>query len=226
MTSDPARLFTERAESYTRFIEAVLYPQGIRAYFRAASFLRSGLRVLDAGCGTGVVTLGLHDALVRRGFAPGDMHGFDLTGAMLDRFRKRLLDRGMTVELAQADVLRLDDLPAGWSEYNLVVSASMLEYVPRDQFALALAGLRRLLRDDGLFILFITRRNWLTRPLIGHWWASNLYSAAEVLDALSTAGFQGATLANFPLPFQREIPATSNGSLFLRAPVRPARCSE
>jgi hypothetical protein len=74
------------------------------------------------------------------------MYGFDLTPAMLDRFRKRLRDSEITVELAKADVLRLGDLPTGWSEYDLVVSASMLEYVPRGHFASALAGLRGLLR--------------------------------------------------------------------------------
>ena len=202
MTPDPVRMFTDRTEGYTRFIGAVLYPQGLRAFFRAAPFLRSGLKVLDAGCGTGVVTFGLHDALVRRGFTPGPMYAFDLTPAMLDRFRERLRAREITVELTQADVLHLSELPEGWNEYDLVVSASMLEYIPRVQFSSALAGLRRLLRDDGRLILFITRRNWLTRPLIGRWWASNLYGAAELLDAFRTAGFHGAAFASFPLPFR------------------------
>jgi cyclopropane fatty-acyl-phospholipid synthase-like methyltransferase len=121
---------------------------------------------------------------------------------MLERFRKRLRADEIAVELAQADVLRLDELPTGWTEFDLVVTASMLEYVPRDQFALALAGLRSLLRDDGRLVLFITRRNWLTRPIIGRWWTSNVYSAAEIRNALRTAGFQGATFANFPLPFR------------------------
>jgi ubiquinone/menaquinone biosynthesis C-methylase UbiE len=129
MSSDVVRLFTDRTDRYERFIRAVLYPEGIRAYFRAASFLRSGLRVLDAGCGTGVVTLGLHEALVRRGFAPGPLHAFDLTPAMLARFRQRLAQGQAVVELAEADVLRLDRLPAGWRDYDLIASASMLEYV-------------------------------------------------------------------------------------------------
>jgi cyclopropane fatty-acyl-phospholipid synthase-like methyltransferase len=130
------------------------------------------------------------------------MYAFDLTPAMLDRFRERLRAREITVELTPADVLRLSELPEGWNEYDLVVSASMLEYIPRGQFASALAGLRRLLRDDGRLILFVTRRNWLTRPLIGRWWASNLYSAAELQDAFCTAGFHVAAFAGFPLPFR------------------------
>src|SRR5512141_1337345 len=142
MASDVVRLFTERTDSYERFIRAVLYPQGIRAYFQAAPFLRPGLRVLDAGCGTGAVTLGLHDALVRRGFAPASMQAFDLTSAMLQRFGEHLRSARIAVELAQADVLHLDGLPGEWSDYDLVVSASMLEYVPRERFAAALAGLR------------------------------------------------------------------------------------
>jgi len=202
MTCDVVRLFTTRTDSYARFIRAVLYPQGLRAFFQAVPFLKPGVRVLDAGCGTGVVTLGLYYALVRRGFVPALMHGFDLTPAMLERFRDRLNHERISVELAKADVLRLDELPAGWSDYDLVVSASMLEYVPRELFTSALAGLRRLLRDDGRFVLFITRRNWLTGALIGRWWAGNIYSADEVLNALNTAGFQGATVASFPLRFR------------------------
>ena len=58
---------------------------------------------------------------------------------MLECFQKRLRAVEITVELAQADVLRLNELPTGWTEFDLLVTASMLEYVPRDQFASALA---------------------------------------------------------------------------------------
>jgi SAM-dependent methyltransferase len=202
MTSEPARLFSERTDSYVRFIRSVLYPQGIRAYFLRAPYLRSGLRILDAGCGTGVVTLALHATLVRRGLVPGAMHAFDLTPAMLNRFREGLSGVSTPIELAVADVLRLDQLPAAWRDYDLIVTASMLEYLPRERFAAALAGLRGQMRPGGRLVLFITRRNVLTRPLIGRWWAANLYSAAEVLTALKAAGFEGAAPASFPLQFR------------------------
>jgi ubiquinone/menaquinone biosynthesis C-methylase UbiE len=203
IAADPAGLFSQRSVSYDRFIGLVGYAQGLRAYFRRSPLLHSGLRVLDAGCGTGALTLAMRDALLIRGLRPGPMQAFDLTPAMLDRFRARLQSGGITgVELTQADVLRLDALPRGWSDYDLVVTASMLEYIPRNRFADALAGLRGLLRPGGRFVLFITKRNWLTRPLIGRWWDSHLYNAAELNEALSLAALRDVTFGSFPLAYR------------------------
>ncbi|HEY8155626.1 MAG TPA: class I SAM-dependent methyltransferase [Myxococcota bacterium] len=202
-TPDPARLFSDRSHSYVRFIRSVRYPQGIRAFFLHSPLLESGLRVLDAGCGTGAVTFALRGALARRGLAPGPMQGFDLTPAMLERFREELARRGISdVELAQADVLALNQLPASWSDYDLVVSASMLEYLPPARLGTALRRLRALLKDGGTLVLFITRRNWLTRLLIGRWWQSNLYRDTELGQAFQEAGFTSIAFRRFPPPFR------------------------
>ena len=199
VTSDPRRLFSERRDTYDRFIRGVLYPQGLRAYFLESNLLRPGLRVLDAGCGTGVVTLALRDAMVRRGVGWQSFHAFDLTPAMLDRFREILQRRAIAdVTLTQADVLDLAVLPSGWFDYDLVVSASMLEYVPRARLVDALGELRNRLRQGGQFVLFITRRNPVTRLLIGRWWQSNLYTAGELGAAFRDAGFSNFTFRRFP----------------------------
>src|SRR5262245_42025126 len=199
-TPDPAAMFSERSGSYLRFIRSVRYPEGLRAYFQASPLLGPGLRVLDAGCGTGVVTLALREALLARGLAPGAFHAFDLTPAMLERFRGTLEKRGVEgVELAQADVLALERLPDAWRAFDLIVSASMLEYVPPARLGEALRGLGSLLRPGGDFVLFITKRNWLTRPLIGRWWRSNLYKRSELARAFQEAGFAGAGFGCFPL---------------------------
>ena len=201
--ADPVRLFSDRSHSYIRFVRFVRYPEAIRAYFLRSSLLGSGLRVLDAGCGTGIVTLALRDALLRRGLAPGLMRAFDLTPAMLERFREMLAKRGIQgIELAQADVLDLSRLPASWGKHDLVVSASMLEYLPPTHLSTALRGLRSLLKEGGSFVLFITRRNWLTRPLIGRWWRSNLYTKSELERAFLEAGFESFVFRKFPSRFR------------------------
>lgn len=198
-TSDPRRLFTERADVYARFIRAVGYSAGLRAFWRKSALLRSGDRVLEAGCGTGALTLALRGAAAERGLAL-TIDGFDLTPAMLERLRATLAQRAVTgVRLAEADVRRLDALPADWRGYDLVVSAAMLEYVARADLPATLRGLGARLRPGGELVLFMTRRNPLTRMLIGYWWQSHLYTAAELAAVFARAGFTDVRFLGFPL---------------------------
>lgn len=198
-TLDAVSLFTKRHATYDRFIRFVLYPQGLRAFFLRSALLEDHLRVLDAGCGTGVVTLALHDALVRRRLGLGTFHAFDLTPAMLERFAHAVDRHDMSVEARRTDVLDMMTLPASWSNYDLIVTASMLEYVPGTRLPEALAALRARLAPQGHAVVFITRRNWLTRPLIGRWWQSNLYSKRELLETFQRAGFSDVRFSRFPL---------------------------
>jgi SAM-dependent methyltransferase len=200
VTPDARRLFSERPDVYTRFIRAVRYPQGLRAFWRTSPLLRPDLRVLDAGCGSGALTLAIADAATARGLTIAALAAFDLTPAMLDRLRATLACRRRPdIALAEADVLQLATLPSAWRDYDLVVSASMLEYVPRDRLVEALAGLRARLRPGGTMVLFMTRRNPLTRLLIGRWWQSNLYTARELTEAFRRAGFANVRMLRFPL---------------------------
>jgi ubiquinone/menaquinone biosynthesis C-methylase UbiE len=155
--------------------------------------------VLDAGCGTGAVLFALHEAIAARGLVHGPFHGFDITPAMLDLLHVSLKSHGIEdVELVQADVLALGALPAAWRNYDLIVSASMLEYVPRQQLVAALGGLRALLGENGSLLLFITRDSWLMRPLVGRLWQSNLYRAQALEEAFVVAGYSAIAFRSFP----------------------------
>ena len=60
------------------------------------------------------------------------------------------------------------------------------------------APLRARVKQGGSFVLFVTRRNPLTRLLIGRWWASNLYTVGELADAFHRAEFSRFTFRSFP----------------------------
>jgi len=202
-------LYTSRTDSYLRFIRAVGYAGGLAAAFRQSPVLLDNLRVLDAGCGTGVTSFALGAALKARGMSAAGIDAFDLTPAMLDRFRAALPVKGAKeaddgigkVHLARADVLQLQDLPDGWEDYDLVITASMLEYIEPREFTDALRGLGGRLREGGSLMLFITRNNALMRLLIGRWWSANLYTQAELRRAFAEAGFAEVTFLRFPFPY-------------------------
>jgi ubiquinone/menaquinone biosynthesis C-methylase UbiE len=200
---DASQLYTESTDAYLRFIRCMGYPRGLRAVFRKSPALGPDLRVLDAGCGTGTTTLALRSAAEARGISIGGIDAFDLTPAMLDRFRATLDESGIEqVRLAQADVLQLESLPDSWRDYDLVISASMLEYAPRSNFSSALQGLRRRLRTGGSLMLFITRENFLMRPIIGRAWSANLYTRSGLATAFSDAGFGRVSFGRFPFPYR------------------------
>lgn len=103
------------------------------------------------------------------------------------------------IELQRADVLELEPLPPHWKEYNLIISSTMLEYLPKDKVKNALTNLRRLLGNDGTFLVIITKRNFMTRWLAGKWWKTNLYDEQEIRALFHTADFNKIEFKKFPL---------------------------
>lgn len=200
VAAPPGReLYAHRSGLYEAMIRLLRYPQGLARYFAGAAYLRPDLRVLDAGCGTGAATLALRAALAQRQLPPAHFDGFDLTPGMLSRFR-HALDQlpPASIGLAVADVLALEDLPATWQGYDLIISSAMLEYLPKADLATALRGLRQRLRPDGTLVVFISRQSFSMRLLIGRWWHANLYAKAELRTAFQRAGFSPVAFEAFP----------------------------
>ena len=204
-TESPIALYSRRASLYGSLIRYLGYQNGIERVFRTsmAHALLPRARVLDAGCGAGVVTFALLKAYERLGIPAATVDGFDITPEMLERFREHLRRADVAdVRLAQADVLDLQNsLPADWAAYDLIVSSAMLEYVPRDRLPDALSNLRRRLGPAGTLLLFISRRGLFNGWAMERWWQANCYDAPQLEAALKDAGFTSISFHQFPAPY-------------------------
>jgi ubiquinone/menaquinone biosynthesis C-methylase UbiE len=104
--------------------------------------------VLDAGSGTGIVTLGFKDA----GFRPKRSIAFDLSYNSLkiarDEFRREKKVDHTTIDSVQGNVL---NLPFADNTFDLVLSCGVLEYVPLED---GLAELARVMKP-GAKLVFI-----------------------------------------------------------------------
>jgi SAM-dependent methyltransferase len=196
------QLYTRKIDDYRYFIRAFHSLEGVQALLRRSHLLRDGLRVLDAGCGFGMVTFALVEVLRNRNMDYKTIDAFDLTPAMLARFQKELTTRGISgVQLREADVLALETLPSSWTDYDLIISASMLEHLPRQDLPGALAGLHARLAPGGHIMIVITRKTPETRVFIEWPWHAERYTKDELLRSFTDAGFQDPVFRRFPWPY-------------------------
>jgi SAM-dependent methyltransferase len=206
MTRDEVRqLYTAKAGLYHWFfIRLMGYGRGIRAFLATSGYLQANLRILDAGCGSGLVTRSAYRVASEQGLDGIAFHAFDLTPTMLDRFRAWVAENEVgNVELRLADVLKPQELPDTWSGYDLVLSSAMLEYIPKPELSTALGNLRLRLKPGGTLVFIISRRNWLTELLIQRWWKANLYERDELTRIVRAAGFSEATFRRFSFPHEQ-----------------------
>jgi ubiquinone/menaquinone biosynthesis C-methylase UbiE len=143
-------LYDKRARFYQwLFIEVLGWGKQLEAFFHNSNYISPNLKILDTGCGTGIVTKVLHSIAEQRGFRDIQFYAFDLTRAMLDVFHEWIGKQDIkNVEVTQANVLLLQEqLPSHWHEYDLIISATMLEYIEKDKVTTAISNLKNLLRS-------------------------------------------------------------------------------
>lgn len=202
MTLQPSaveQLYSRRADSYRAFVGFFRSRSGLRAVLARIGAARPDLRVLDAGCGFGLASLALCDLLRERELDYERIDAFDLTPAMLLRFQQAIEAQNLPrVTLRRADVLDEAALPAGWQDYDLVLCASMLEYLSERDLVRALGLLRARMAPGGRIVVMISRRSWETKLLIDWLWRANRYRRRTLVDALDAAGFRRPRFARFP----------------------------
>ena len=113
--------------------------------------IASGTRVLDVGCGTGVVAI----TATKLG---ATVNGVDLTPQLLDRARENSQIAHVDIEWLEADV---EQLPFRDGEFDTVVSQFAHMFAPRPE--VAIAEMLRVLRPGGT-IAFST---WPPELLVG-----------------------------------------------------------
>lgn len=191
-------LYDRRAGIYDAMIRAIGHRRRLRRFVEASGALRPGIAVLDAGCGSGATTMAVHDAAARLGVDGVRYRGFDLSARMLARAEAWGREVGADFGLVRADALAVPDgLPADWRDFGLVVSAGMLEYLPKERFPAVLAALRRLMADGAMIQVFISRDTAFNRVVIGGYWKANLYGEEELARAFAAAGFRDIRIEPF-----------------------------
>ena len=125
--------------------ESVVAQHRKRTAAEAAAFLlphlRSGMRLLDVGCGPGSITLGLAEAV-----APGEVVAVDLSAEVLEGARRLAVERGVTnVRFETADI---EHLAYAAGTFDVVYAHQVLQHLPRP--VAALAEMKRVLETGGI----------------------------------------------------------------------------
>lgn len=153
------------------------------ATLQAALDGRSGLRILDAGCGTGGTTVEL------RRF--GDVVGIDLAWEALLPAASRGLER----RLARASI---EGLPFADASFDAATSFEVVYHLGVSNDLAALRELRRVLKPSGVLLLRLPAHDWLrgAHDRLVH--TRHRYAPSELRAKLSQAGFvvQHLTWAN------------------------------
>ena len=104
-------------------------------------YVKSGIRLLDAGCGPGSITIGLAEVV-----SPGEVEGIDQAESQVDLARAAAVERG--VSNARFQVGDVYQIPFPDSSFHAVFSHAVLEHLSDP--SKALVEMRRVLKPGGV----------------------------------------------------------------------------
>ncbi len=147
------------------------------------------IRMLDAGCGDGINLLGISE-IAKRNNLPIDIFALDYNQLRIERSHASQVQAKITT----ASII---NAPFKDSTFEIILCNHVLEHIPDD--SIALASLKRMLKDDGIIILGVPNercamariRNYILQPYIlfttDH---CNFYTLNTFTKMIKESGFQ------------------------------------
>ena len=157
---------------------------------------KPGLRILDAGCGTGF-------NLRHYQFShQAEVYGFDITSDAIDWVRKRGSHR-----IAQASVT---DIPFKSESFDLVFSFDVLQQLSPGGIQKGISEMHRVLKPHGFLFARVAAFEWLRSSHDEELHTQHRFTRGELVESLVRAGFKigRASYANsllFPVAVVRRM---------------------
>ncbi len=181
-----------------------------KQYEGILKFVKPGMKVLDAGCGEGVLSV----MMAQKG---AQVTGIDLSEPNIERCRTYAQENNLTINFIQGD---LEKLPFADNSFDLVVSSHVLEHLP--DFDKGLCELMRVTKKRAVAAIptllnpcstVQVGRGWFylkgPRSFAGFFWglAKTLWALVSGAEGVNeTYGSQGAPhVYRFPWIMKRKV---------------------
>lgn len=160
LPDSPISIYDRFTGLYDLMFQFNRYGRSIERFLRENPLpLPTGAHILDAGCGTGLLTLALLRVLKR----PAQITAVDLSVSSLETARRAVLESGASerhgISFVEANVL---ELPFPDDSFEFIVTSGALEYVPLGK---GMGELARVLAPGGYLLHLPVRPSPLSRLL-------------------------------------------------------------
>jgi ubiquinone/menaquinone biosynthesis C-methylase UbiE len=182
---------------YTGYFSLMGYRSSLKYFWRqhcARVELREGMRILDAGIGTGFLTI----SLMREAPISLNVTGLDFSPGMLVGLKRNLRQYDFESRV-QPHLGDMCQMPFPDESFDLVMTSEAMEYLP-DVWD-GISECARVLRPGGQF-LFIATKNSFMGKLIAATWRNKVLDPAHVRDCMMRAGIGQVENLRFPWYFK------------------------